>query len=71
MTQVNRKLRDTLSIDISITELFRYPTISSLTKHITKQDDKELAPAIIDGQGRGKARSERLLRRRRKLKQDE
>ena len=71
MTQVNRKLRDTLSIDISITELFRYPTISSLAKHITKQDDKELAPAIIDGQGRGKARSERLLRRRRNLKQDE
>jgi acyl carrier protein len=40
MAQIQTKLRDALKIDVSIVEMFQYPTVSSLAKHIGAPSDR-------------------------------
>lgn len=39
MVEANSKLRKLLNKDFSITDMFQYPTVSSLAKYLSKQDD--------------------------------
>lgn len=62
--QVHRKLRDVLQCDLSITDIFRFPTIQSLAVHLSaKGPDHEAAQQGIDrAQGRRAALQRRQLR---------
>jgi len=40
MVEANSKLRKLLNKDFSITDMFQYPTVSSLAKYLSKQDDE-------------------------------
>jgi amino acid adenylation domain-containing protein len=41
MAQVHNKLQETLSIEITIVEMFQYPTISSLAKHLSFNESEQ------------------------------
>jgi acyl carrier protein len=62
--QVNGKLREALNRDISLIDLFRYPTVRSLAKHLSAGDDES-----ADTQGADRARMrQRMMGQRRNLK---
>jgi acyl carrier protein len=71
MVQVQQQLKAALGRDLSITDLFRFPTIRSLTRYLASQAG---APAGAQAEGvsgelrqaveRAEARREMLLRRR-------
>lgn len=50
--QVHRKLRDALSIDLSITDIFRFPTVAGLANHLAQ------GGAAAGGAPQGKERAE-------------
>ncbi len=58
--QVHRKLRDALAIDLSITDIFRFPTVAGLAHHLAQGG----APAGGAQQGKERAEGRRaaLLR---------
>ncbi len=67
MVQVQQKLRAALQRDLSITDLFRFPTVRSLTQHLSPADDRPSRGAggeLRQSVERAEARREMLLRRR-------
>ncbi|MDZ8261476.1 amino acid adenylation domain-containing protein [Nostoc sp. ChiQUE01b] len=59
--QVHSKLRELLKVDLAITDLFKYPTISSLSNYFSQKDDSDEVFASETNQisqklGAGKAR---------------
>ncbi|MDQ3702274.1 MAG: phosphopantetheine-binding protein, partial [Chloroflexota bacterium] len=67
MVQVQQKLRGVLERDLSITDLFRFPTVRSLTQHLCpvpagapREEGGELRQSVE----RAEARREMMLRRR-------
>jgi len=52
ITQVHRQLRERLGRDISIIELFEYPTIRSLTRHLASDEDFDRTVTAAVGQAR-------------------
>jgi hypothetical protein len=66
MVQVQHKLRGMLNRELAITDLFRFPTIRSLTLHLRRDADD--ASALQQGVERAEARKE-LMNRRRQLRQ--
>lgn len=63
VVQAHRKLRDVVSMPITLTDLYRFPTVASLAGHLEGGGDAEATKA---SQARGAARREALGRRRRR-----
>jgi amino acid adenylation domain-containing protein len=69
IVQVQEKLRETLKREIAIVELFKYPTISALARHLSHDDDQ----SQTDSQQRQRADARRASLRERarpRVKQD-
>ncbi len=66
--RVNTRLQEALDRDISIVELFQYPSVRALADHLSRdsgsQDNGEAA-GVTQGQDRAEKRREALLERRR------
>jgi natural product biosynthesis luciferase-like monooxygenase protein len=61
--QAHRKLREALGRDLSITDIFRFPTVRALASHL--QSDGAAADARLDASSqRASARREAMMRRR-------
>ena len=60
--QVHNKLRSSFDCDLSIIDLFRFPTISSLAKHLSRQRDEQAAGR--DVQQRAETRRTAMKRQR-------
>ena len=52
LVQVHRRLREQLGLDVSIVELFQFPTIESLARHVTSAVAPEAAATPADRTGR-------------------
>ena len=61
MTQVQGKLRATLKRDISMVDMFKYPTISALAAYLSEGQPAPAAPATAD---RGARQREAIARQR-------
>ncbi|MBD2775784.1 non-ribosomal peptide synthetase [Iningainema tapete] len=65
LLQVHNKLRQIFPADLSILELFRYPTISSLAELLAKTNNNKLSSTQIDSRTEklqdGKARIKKIL----------
>jgi hypothetical protein len=62
MVQAHSRLRAALRRDLSLVDLFRYPTVSALAAHLGRDGDDK---ASLDrSKERGQARGEALQRRR-------
>ena len=44
--QVSNQLRDTLGLSVPVVELFKYPTIRSLAKHLSRESSQEQSSAV-------------------------
>jgi hypothetical protein len=66
IVQVNSRLRETLQSDVSIIEMFKYPTVSALAEHLSSEAPKPPAqPAAVSAQARlGAMDRQRQLRQR-------
>jgi amino acid adenylation domain-containing protein len=69
LLEVNQKLRKSLQRDLSVVEMFQYPTIASLVRYITQNSDKgDAFQAIQDRvQKQIKNRQKQLLRKSRNI----
>ncbi|HVU49083.1 MAG TPA: MupA/Atu3671 family FMN-dependent luciferase-like monooxygenase [Polyangia bacterium] len=69
MVQANGRLKAALGRELSLVEMFRFPSISTLAAHLAAATTAQASPpdrfeAAGDGQSRGRARRDALLRRR-------
>jgi len=64
LVKVHEKLRGEVERDLSITDLFRYPTIHSLAEYLSQQE----APAFSRVQDRAQKQKDASMRRRLHLK---
>lgn len=62
MVQVRTRLRAVLPTDVSIVDLFKYPTISLLTRYVSQEHAEE--PAHQRSHARGESRREAVKRQR-------
>ena len=62
MLRANMRLRELLQQDLSLVDLFRYPTISALASHLSRTTDDQVA--LDQSQQRGQSRIDALQRRR-------
>ncbi|TCS97015.1 non-ribosomal peptide synthetase [Hazenella coriacea] len=68
--QVNERLKEELNIDLPVVELFKHPTIYSLTQQLKVKEDKtELTKAVSD-RNQVMEESKRRLKQRRQRKRD-
>jgi acyl carrier protein len=63
IVQVHHKLQEAFRRDISITDMFTYPTIHSLANYFSQGQSEQ--PSLQDSQARGRSRRERMERRKR------
>jgi natural product biosynthesis luciferase-like monooxygenase protein len=66
MVQANARLKAALGRELSLVEMFRFPSIATLAGHLASADDKSDArsDAADRGQDRGQQRRDAMLRRR-------
>jgi hypothetical protein len=62
LIKMHGRLREVISADLSIIDFFRFPTISSLAVHLSREQPEPTAPQ--PNHGRGEARRDALLRQR-------
>jgi amino acid adenylation domain-containing protein len=62
MVEVHSRMEEEVGAKVSMIELFQYPTIEALAKHLNKEQDE--APAFQQGQERAETRRELRKRRR-------
>jgi hypothetical protein len=62
MVQANSRLRTALRRDLSLVDLFRYPTVNALAAHLSQAGDDQ--SALQQSRERGRARIDALQRRR-------
>jgi amino acid adenylation domain-containing protein len=62
LVQVQGKVREALGREVSLLELFQYPSIESLAAHLSRQQSEPLSSQ--KGHERGKSRKELMARRR-------
>ena len=62
MVQANGKLRRALETSVSLVDMFRFPTVSLLAKHLSQGSDGD--PALQQGQDRAQVRKDAMARRR-------
>ena len=70
MVQVHGKLKETLEANLSLVDLFRYPTISSLAKYVGSDAGAEAEKLQEQTAARTKNRRESLARRRQLRRRD-
>jgi len=75
MAQVHVKLRETLKPDLSMLELFKFPTITSLAQYLSQGKSGQIPSEMTDGQiermKEGKSRLKQRLRQREQAGQKE
>lgn len=69
LAQVNGRLKVAFQRDISITDLFKYPTVASLAAYLTSSEQDELTEGLLQSKERGEQRRTKLLRRRQNVQQ--
>jgi aryl carrier-like protein len=62
VVRLHRRLRERLAEPVTLTDLYRFPTIRSLTEFLTRSAS---APTANDGEARAERRRELAMRRRR------
>jgi len=62
MVQANGKLRRALETTVSLVDMFRFPTVSLLAKHLSQGSDGDAA--LQQGQDRAQVRKDAMARRR-------
>jgi natural product biosynthesis luciferase-like monooxygenase protein len=62
--QANARLRAALGKQISLVEMFEFPTVASLAEHLARGDTETSTQAADAGASRAQARREAMLRRR-------
>jgi acyl carrier protein len=62
MVEVHSRMEEEVGAKVSMIELFQYPTIEALAKHLSKEQEE--APAFQQGQERAETRRELRKRRR-------
>jgi hypothetical protein len=66
MAQVHRKLREKLQRDLSMLEMFKYPTIDSLAQYLSEGKNESISPSRNDDRfermQEGKNRLKRKIR---------
>jgi hypothetical protein len=62
MVQANGKLRRALETTVSLVDMFRFPTVSLLARHLSQGSDGEAA--LQHGQDRAQVRKDAMARRR-------
>jgi hypothetical protein len=62
MVQANSRLRAALRRDLSLVDLFRYPTVNALATYLSRSDHNP--SALVQSQERGRTRLDALQRRR-------
>jgi fengycin family lipopeptide synthetase D len=67
---VNERLKEELEIDMSVVELFRYPTISSLAKHVKGKNEKRTSENETGDRVKVMEESRNRLKQRRQRKRD-
>ncbi len=60
LARVHGRLREVLGREVPIVDLFRFPTVSSLARHLVPEEDA----GAEEGEGRGRAATRRTLMRR-------
>jgi acyl-coenzyme A synthetase/AMP-(fatty) acid ligase len=60
VVQAHRRLRDTLKVELSLTDLFRFPTIRALSRHLVSEPGSSAADVGLD---RAEARKRSMQRR--------
>jgi len=68
VVQVHRALRERLEQPLSLTDLYRFPTIGSLAEYLSSDDGG--AGVVLESQARGQKRRDSLQQRRRRRGQD-
>jgi len=74
MVRVNRRLREEFDREVSMIDLFRYPTVSALAEFLSHEPQATAAAAAADSSGKVQARKDsaaaqkELRERRRQLK---
>ncbi|HEX8090493.1 MAG TPA: non-ribosomal peptide synthetase, partial [Blastocatellia bacterium] len=63
MVEVHSRLREVMNRDLSIIELFKFPTVSSLARRLRGEDGEQ--PAARENQARGISRRESIAQRAR------
>jgi surfactin family lipopeptide synthetase A len=63
VVHVHRRLQERIEADLSLIEMFRYPTVGSLARHLSRERDGR--SAIRKGHERAEARRQSISRRRR------
>jgi acyl carrier protein len=63
MVQANSRLREALSRNVSLVEMFRFPTVRSLAEHLDGGSE-QVAVAMQSSQDRGQTRKDAMQRRR-------
>ncbi|HVU68760.1 MAG TPA: condensation domain-containing protein [Ktedonobacteraceae bacterium] len=71
MIQVQRRLQETLQVEIALTDLFRFPTIHTLALFLSDnfQEANDFSQRRERGRARGEALSQQLARRQRRRAQ--
>lgn len=64
MAQVNAELKKVLKKDISVTEMFQYPSIGAVAEYLAKTQDLQPSPALGQSQTRGAERRRKIRRRK-------
>ncbi|HET6229654.1 MAG TPA: amino acid adenylation domain-containing protein [Longimicrobiaceae bacterium] len=64
LTQMHERLREVLGRDVSMIDLFQYPTVSTLAQHLAPAADGDAAEVPQAGKDRGSARRAMLKRKR-------
>jgi len=64
IVQAHRRLREVIDRELSITHLFRFPTIRTLTQYLSQDSGDGGQTTVQKSADRGKARREAMMRRR-------
>lgn len=66
LVQANNKLREALKREISIKDMFQYPTIRAMAKFLSTEVEEVFPAQISQSQSRGEKRRQKFLQQRRK-----
>ena len=70
MARVHSRLRETLQRELSMVELFKYPTVESLVRYLSREENEPRCPGVSDDR-REKLNEGRSRLRQRFLKRDQ
>lgn len=65
MAQTHSKLREVLNTDVSMVDLFKYPTVSSLAKYLSQEPSQE--SSLQSSRDRAKKQKEAMNRQKQRM----